>query len=166
MYPMNIESSDSCSREVGPSMLSVGFRRRLLSVLMIGALTGLGSTALAQDDKEKEKDKSDADAQASPEGQTDPLKRPISQKQKKQNAKSLRHELNSNDKRWLNQDVVWIITDEERKAFMMLSNDEERENFIESFWQRRDPTPDTAENEFKEEHYRRIAYANEHFPAA
>jgi GWxTD domain-containing protein len=48
---------------------------------------------------------------------------------------------------------------------MQLSNDEERDNFIEQFWQRRDPTPDTEENEYKEEHYRRIAYANEHFAA-
>jgi len=131
---------------------------RFLSVLMVGGLLGLGSTALAQD-----KDKTDA--QASPEGQTDPLKRPLSKKQQKENAKGLRHELSDHDKKWLDQDVPWIITDEERKAFMMLSNEEERENFIESFWQRRDPTPDTAENEFKEEHYRRIAYANEHFPA-
>src|SRR6266850_5009496 len=143
-------------------MLSAGFRTRFLGILMTGVLMGLGSTAWAQ---EKEKDKNNADAQASPEGQTDPLKRPLSQKQKKQNSKSLRHELTDHDKKWLNQDVLWIITDEERKAFTMLSNDEERENFIESFWQRRDPTPDTAENEFKEEHYRRIAYANEHFPA-
>jgi GWxTD domain-containing protein len=51
------------------------------------------------------------------------------------------------------------------KAFMQLSNDEERDQFIEAFWQRRDPTPDTEENEFKEEHYRRIAYANEHYAA-
>jgi len=61
--------------------------------------------------------------------------------------------------------VVWIITDEERAAFKQLSNDEERDNFIEAFWQRRDPTPDTEENEYKEEHYQRIAYANEHFAA-
>src|SRR6266704_3583246 len=160
MYPMNIESSDSSSREVGPSMLSAGFRRRFLGVLVSGALLGLGGICAAQ-----EKEKSDADAQASPDGQTDPLKRPVSQKQKKQNAKSLRQELSHRDKVWLDQDVAWIITDEERAAFKQLSNDEERENFIESFWQRRDPTPDTAENEFKEEHYRRIAYANEHFPA-
>ena len=61
--------------------------------------------------------------------------------------------------------MVWIITDQERAAFKQLSNDEERDNFIEAFWQRRDPTPDTEENEYKEEHYRRIAYANEHFAA-
>ena len=68
-------------------------------------------------------------------------------------------------KKWLEEDVVWIITDEERAAFKQLSNDEERDNFIENFWQRRDPTPDTEENEYKEEHYQRIAYANEHFAA-
>ena len=141
-------------------MLSAGFRRRFLGVLVSGALLGLGGICAAQ-----EKEKSDAEAQASPDGQTDPLKRPVSQKQKKQNSKSLRQELSHRDKVWLDQDVAWIITDEERAAFKQLSNDEERENFIESFWQRRDPTPDTAENEFKEEHYRRIAYANEHFPA-
>jgi GWxTD domain-containing protein len=65
--------------------------------------------------------------------------------------------------KWLNEDVVYIITDEERAAFHRLQADEEREHFIEQFWLRRDPTPGTLENEFREEHYRRIAYANEHF---
>jgi GWxTD domain-containing protein len=59
--------------------------------------------------------------------------------------------------------VGLIISDEERQAFLRLATNEEREQFIESFWQRRDPTPDTVENEFKEEHYRRIAYSNERF---
>ncbi len=68
-------------------------------------------------------------------------------------------------KTWLNEEVPYIITDEERKAFMSLSNDEEREAFIENFWLRRNPNPDSPENEFREEHYRRIAYANEHFAA-
>jgi GWxTD domain-containing protein len=63
----------------------------------------------------------------------------------------------------LNEDVVYIITEEERKTFKNLNTDEEREQFIEQFWLRRDPTPDTVENEYKEEHYRRIAYANERF---
>jgi GWxTD domain-containing protein len=97
--------------------------------------------------------------------QQDPLKRPISEKQKKENSKKLKQELGSTYKKWLNEDVRWIITPEELTAFKQLSNDEERDNFIETFWQRRDPTPDTEENEFKEEHYRRIAYANEHFAA-
>jgi GWxTD domain-containing protein len=66
-------------------------------------------------------------------------------------------------RKWLNEDVTYIITDAERQAFKQLSTDEERQQFAEQFWLRRDPTPDTVENEFKEEHYRRIAYANERY---
>ncbi len=95
----------------------------------------------------------------------DPLKRELSPAQKKENAKKFNKEVGKAYKTWLDQDVAWIITDEERQAFKQLSNDEERDNFIEQFWLRRDPTPDTVENEYKEEHYRRIAYANEHFAA-
>src|SRR5271157_2943955 len=95
--------------------------------------------------------------------QGDPLKRPLTEKQKKANSKALKQELSSTYKKWLNEDVRWIITPEELSAFKQLSNDEERDAFIEQFWLRRDPTPDTPENEYKEEHYRRIAYANEHF---
>jgi GWxTD domain-containing protein len=66
--------------------------------------------------------------------------------------------------KWLNEDVAYIITDEERAAFKKLQSDLiERETFIENFWLRRDPTPGTVANEFKEEHYRRIAYTNEHY---
>lgn len=64
---------------------------------------------------------------------------------------------------WVNKDVQYIITNEEKKAFKKLTTDEERENFIASFWLRRDPNPDTEENEFREEFYERIAYANEHY---
>src|SRR5205814_872879 len=66
-------------------------------------------------------------------------------------------------KRWLERDVVYIITDEERAVFKKLSTPEERDAFVEQFWLRRDPDPRTAPNEFKEEHYRRIAYANERY---
>lgn len=66
-------------------------------------------------------------------------------------------------KDWVNKDVAYIITKDERKAFDKLTTDEERENFIENFWRRRDPNPDTEENEYREEFYERIAYANEHF---
>ncbi len=96
---------------------------------------------------------------------SDPLKRPLTEKQKKANSKALKQELSGTYKKWLNQDVVYIITPEEKAAFKALSNDEERDAFIEQFWLRRDPTPDTPENEYKEEHYRRIAYANEHYAA-
>ena len=105
-------------------------------------------------------------AQAKPAPDSvDPLTRPTNEKQKKKNQRALKQELSKPYKKWLEEDVVWIITDEERAAFKQLSNDEERDNFIEAFWQRRDPTPDTEENEYKEEHYQRIAYANEHFAA-
>ncbi|HKD84899.1 MAG TPA: GWxTD domain-containing protein [Terriglobales bacterium] len=104
-------------------------------------------------------------SQAPAASQSDPLKRPLSDKEKKANSKALKQELSSTYKKWLNQDVVYIITPEEKSAFKQLSNDEERDQFIEQFWLRRDPTPDTPENEYKEEHYRRIAYANEHFSA-
>lgn len=66
-------------------------------------------------------------------------------------------------KRWRNTDVAYIITKDEKRAFDALTTDEERENFIENFWRRRDPNPDTEENEYREEYYERIAYANEHY---
>lgn len=74
-----------------------------------------------------------------------------------------REESNDYFKKWLEEDVLYIITDEEKEVFQKLSTDQEREQFIEQFWLRRDPNPRTAINEFKEEHYRRIAYANEKF---
>ena len=104
-------------------------------------------------------------AQAQPSDAVDPLKRPLDAKKRKQQMKDFSKEIKGSYKKWLDEDVVWIISDEERAAFKQLSNDEERDNFIENFWQRRDPTPDTEENEYKEEHYQRIAYANEHFAA-
>jgi hypothetical protein len=84
-----------------------------------------------------------ADSAASQEKgapEADPLKRPLTEKQKKQNSKSLKIELSKTYKKWLDEDVRWIISDEEQKAFKLLSNDEERDQFIEAFWQRRDPT--------------------------
>lgn len=84
-------------------------------------------------------------------------------KRKKRQEKDLEKELATPYKKWLNEDVAYIISPEERESFLRLQTNEEREQFIENFWLRRDPTPDTAENEFKDEHYRRIAYANEHF---
>ena len=91
------------------------------------------------------------------------VSRPMTEREKKKNDEKLRKELETPYKKWLEEDVVYIISDEERKAFKRLQTDEERQQFIEHFWLRRDPTPDTEENEYKEEHYRRIAYANEHF---
>jgi GWxTD domain-containing protein len=76
---------------------------------------------------------------------------------------NVKPELKNVYKKWLENDVPYIITDDEKKAFKALQTDEERENFIENFWRRRDPNPDTEENEFREQYYERIAYANEHF---
>jgi GWxTD domain-containing protein len=149
-------------------MSRVGFLKRLFTVFVLPAMIlALVSFASAQEGKPDAAEAS-ADTAASQEKSTpeaDPLKRPLTEKQKKQNSKSLKIELSKTYKKWLDEDVRWIISDEEQKAFKLLSNDEERDQFIEAFWQRRDPTPDTIENEFKEEHYRRMAYANEHFAA-
>src|SRR5271163_1876785 len=100
---------------------------------------------------------------SAPPAQSETNARPMTEKQRKAKEKKAREELATPYKKWLNEDVAYIITDEERAAFKATNNDEEREQFIEQFWLRRDPTPDTEENEFKEEHYRRIAYANEHY---
>jgi GWxTD domain-containing protein len=94
-----------------------------------------------------------------------PLNRHLSDRERIQQQKDLKHELKGVYKTWLDQDVRWIITDTEAQAFKALTNDEERDQFIENFWQRRNPSPDSPENEYKDEIYARIAYANEHFAA-
>jgi GWxTD domain-containing protein len=151
-------------------MSRVGYLKRLFAVFVLPVfMLAMVSFASAQEGKADAPDPSAAAPSSQdkdkPTPDADPLKRPLTDKQKKQNSKSLKIELSKTYKKWLDEDVRWIITDEEQKAFKLLSNDEERDQFIEAFWQRRDPTPDTIENEFKEEHYRRMAYANEHFAA-
>ncbi len=146
--------------------MRVGSRRLAVYVAFLASLIlVLGGYSSAQDTKPVKDTQAAPDSNQGQSQESDPLKRPLTEKQKKANAKALRQELSKTYKKWLDEDVRWIITDEERSAFMQLSNDEERDQFIEAFWQRRDPTPDTEENEFKEEHYRRMAYANEHFAA-
>src|SRR5208337_3286156 len=162
-----ILATSVCARSI-PSMFQVVLRSYFFSLfLALLFLFGLGLSAVAQQDaKPTGNDQAiPASAPAQAGSDVDPLKRPISEKQRKENAKALKQELSKTYKKWLEEDVVYIISEEERKAFKQLSNDEERDQFIEAFWQRRDPTPDTEENEFKEEHYRRIEYANEHFAA-
>jgi len=122
----------------------------------IGSLAFLGSallveTSVAQNNKNKNQQPRET------------VSKGLSERQKKRNEEKLRKELETPYKKWLNEEVTYIITDEERKAFGRLQTDEERQQFIEQFWLRRDPTPDTEENEYREEHYRRIAYANETF---
>jgi GWxTD domain-containing protein len=84
-------------------------------------------------------------------------------KEQKKKARRTLKELDSQYKQWLNEDVIYIIAPEERNAFLQLETNEEREQFIEQFWLRRSNNPDLPDNDYKEEHYRRIAYTNEHF---
>jgi GWxTD domain-containing protein len=153
-----------------------GFRRTVLATVLAGSLILIG-VAVAQDSKTASDNLSgpvNSAASSKDQGnqvtnvkkqQEDPLKRPITERQRRKNEKALHQELSKTYKKWLDEDVRWIITDQEREAFLKLSNDEERDQFIEQFWLRRNPTPDSVDNPYKDEHYRRIAYANEHFAA-
>jgi GWxTD domain-containing protein len=129
----------------------MNLRRTLLLPGVIFGSALLGIPAEAADKKGKE------------EGPRETVAKPLSEKERKRREEKLRKELEGPYRKWLNEDVLYIITDEERTAFRRMSTDEEREQFIEQFWLRRDPTPDSQENEFKEEHYRRIAYTNERY---
>ena len=101
-------------------------------------------------------------AQSAPDPKDPPAPQKLTKEQKKKMGRALK-ELDAQYKQWLQEDVVYIISPEERTAFLQLSTSEEREQFIEQFWLRRSSNPDLPDNDFKEEHYRRIAYANEHF---
>ncbi len=139
--------------------------RSLLHVAVVsGAMVVFASVSHAQQADPEVKPRP-ADSPSSQADAPDPLKRELTDKEKFERQKAVRQELKGPYKTWLNEDVAWIITDQERAAFKSLSNDEERDAFIEQFWLRRNPNPDSPENEFREEHYRRIAYANEHFAA-
>ena len=105
----------------------------------------------------------DKKAQDKNQQKKETVAKPMTDKQKRQAEDRLRKELESPYKKWLDEEVRWIISDEERTAFKRLQTDDEKQAFIEQFWLRRDPTPDTEENEFKEEHYRRIAWDNDRF---
>ena len=148
-------------------MCCSAFLRRIALAFVPWLVVGLGPMVMAASDDAKQAAPAADQAKAQPDQDQsgDPLKRPISEKRRKENAKSLKRELSKEHRKWLDEDVRWIITDDERKAFMQLSNDEERDKFIEAFWDRRNPNPDSEDNEFKDEHYRRIEYANEHYAA-
>jgi GWxTD domain-containing protein len=131
---------------------------KALWVLPIGLSLLLVIPAISQDADKQNTDNKKKDA---PKRET--VAKPLTEKQIKKKEAQLKKELETPWRKWINEDVTYIITDEERKAFKQMNTDEEREQFVEQFWLRRDPTPDTIENEYKEEHYRRIAYANEHY---
>lgn len=125
--------------------------KELVSVFLTGTLMICPTMPLAA-----QKKKQDSAARET-------VAKPQTEKEKRKAEEKLKKELMTPYRKWLNEDVIYIITDEEKKAFSRLATDEEREQFIEQFWLRRDPTPDSQENEYKEEHYRRIAYANERY---
>ena len=105
-------------------------------------------------------------AQQAQDPNAPPIEIPQNQKltkEQKQKMKKTLKELEGPYKSWLNEDVIYIISADERTAFLQLNTNEEREQFIEAFWLRRSANPDLPTNDFKEEHYRRIAYANEHY---
>jgi GWxTD domain-containing protein len=93
----------------------------------------------------------------------DNMAKPTSTKELNRRQKKLRKELGDVDKVWLMEEVPDIITEEERRAFLELGTAEEREQFIEMFWRNRNPDPESPINPIREEHYRRLAYADEHF---
>jgi len=119
---------------------SIHLRSTLALALVICTLA-TAPVALAQKDKKKNSDTQDV------------MERP----------RAKREEVKKIYREWPEKDVAYIITGAERSAFKKLISDEEREQFIEGFWQRRDPDPDTDENEYKEQYYERIAYTNEHY---
>jgi GWxTD domain-containing protein len=133
--------------------------RLSICCISLFGLAGAGWILLADDEQSPAK----PSATKSSSAPRETISKPISEREKKKREEKLRKELETPYRKWLNEDVAYIITDEERTTFKRLQTDDEREQFIEQFWLRRDPTPDTVENEFKEEHYRRIQYANDHF---
>jgi GWxTD domain-containing protein len=142
------------SAKVGKGGIMGRFAKFCAFVILGGgiALAPLAFTKAAQQDQQGQQPAQDQTPKNAAKG-------------KQKSEKDLYKELDSQYKNWLEQDVVYIISPEERNAFLHLQTNEEREQFIEAFWQRRNPDPDSADNAFKDEHYRRIAYANEHYAA-
>jgi len=130
---------------------------RFRAILAFSGLLAAVLVSQAADDKTK--------AKPAP-AKRETVAKPMSDRQKRAAEDKLRKELETPYKKWLNEEVLYIITDEERKAFSRLQTDEERQQFIEQFWFRPDPTPDTEENEYREEHYRRIAMPTTALPPA
>ena len=133
--------------------------RTFLCLIAAGALV----LSPAMSVRAQDQGQSQQDQPAQQDDQAQAQKSSKKSKEKQKNDNQLKKELESPYRKWLDEDVIYIISPEERHSFLHLATNEEREQFIEAFWQRRNPDPDSPENTFKEEHYRRIAYANEHY---
>jgi GWxTD domain-containing protein len=146
------------------------FSLRHFSFVFVAAAI-LVSPVLAQDSSPQKDEGSQRDEGTSlkdlkkSKKEASPEKKELTDQERRDRLKSFKNEVSKPYRNWLDQDVRYIISPEEEQVFKLLSTDDERDQFIEQFWLRRDPTPDTEENEFREEHYRRIQYANEHFAA-
>jgi GWxTD domain-containing protein len=155
VYSRRSSVSEWCIRRGSKIALLRGF---LIGLITIGGLYLLAPDAIFATSawaQEKNGEPKDLVGESNAKG--------LSDKDRAKQRESLNKELEGAFKKWLNEDVGYIITDEERKVFLSLANDEEREQFIEQFWLRRSPDPEALTNDYKEEHYRRIAYANQHF---
>ena len=147
IHAMMKKSLYSCvpNRAEGPWARSLGL------IALFAVLTALVGSSLSafqdQTDKQVKEDKEEKKEK----------------KEEKRRKKNVQEESESAYKKWMSEEVPYIITSEERAAFKKFTTDDEREQFIEAFWERRNPNPGSPENEFKEEYYRRIAYANEHY---
>jgi len=130
--------------------------------LIVFLVASFRLAVVAQSRVQDDKSTNSGQAASATGQEQDPLKRPLSKKQQKAGRDAISGKEHSLRK-WPDEDVSVIITKEERDAFILLSNEEERERYTEIFWQNRDPTPDTIENEYRDEYYRRVAYANERF---
>jgi len=139
--------------------------RTLLFIAVSCTLAAIPVSGLRAQQNSSSPTQAGAQTAAGQDQEVDPLKRPRSDKEQIQAQRDVKRELKGEYKTWLDQEVPYIISEEERKAFKALSNDEERDAFIEQFWLRRNPNPDSPENEFREEHYRRIAFANDRYAA-
>ncbi len=131
----------------------------MAAAMLVAPLAAQQDSSSGQDAGTSLKDLKKSKKEAPPE------KKELTPDERRDRLRSFKKEVGKTYQTWLDQDVRYIITPEEEQAFKLLGTDEERDEFIEQFWLRRDPTPDTEENEFREEHYRRIQYANEHFAA-
>lgn len=136
-----------------------------MGLFAIAAATALCAPALLAQQSSSSNPKPPATASAGAQQTVPPPQHALTAKERRRQQKELEKELNPEDKKWLNEDVGYIITDEERQSFLQLQNEDEREAFIENFWQRRNPDPESSFNQYKEDYYQRFAYANQHFAA-
>jgi GWxTD domain-containing protein len=136
--------------------------RHLSFVLVAAAMLVMAAPVLAQDSAGDERD---AGTSLKDLKSSSADKKQLTDDERKDRIRSFRKEVGKTYQTWLDEDVRYIIRPEEEEAFKLLGTDEERDAFIEQFWLRRNPDPDSEGNEFREEHYRRIQYANEHYAA-